>query len=148
MFYAKVRQMFDMFFMFVFCIVLVIVVMSTVNTMGMAVLERTREIGTLRALGLKRRGVSMLFAMEGSLLGVFGSLIGIVLHIYTWAVLKVVSPTYVYPGGSSPVPLIINFIPVTLIGLMCCLTVLSLIAAIIPARRAARQNIVNALGHT
>ncbi len=148
MFYAKVRQMFGVFFLFVFCIVLVIVVMSTVNTMGMAVLERTREIGTLRALGLKRRGVSTLFAMEGSLLGVFGSLIGIVLHICAWAIIKVVSPTYVYPGSSSPVPLIIDLVPVTLIGLMCCLTVLSLIAAIIPARRAARQNIVNALGHT
>lgn len=148
MFFAKVRQMFDIFFMFVFCIVLVIVVMSTVNTMGMAVLERTREIGTLRALGLKRRGVSMLFAMEGSLLGVFGSLIGIVLHTCAWALIKVMKPTYMYPGSSSPVPLDINFVPETLLVLMCCLTVLSLIAAIIPARRAARQNIVNALGHT
>jgi len=147
-FFAKVRQMFDIFFMFVFCIVLVIVVMSTVNTMGMAVLERTREIGTLRALGLKRRGVSMLFAMEGSLLGVFGSLIGIVLHSCTWALIKVIKPTYMYPGSSSPVPLEISFVPETLLGLMCCLTALSLIAAIIPARRAARQNIVNALGHT
>jgi putative ABC transport system permease protein len=148
MFFAKVRQMFDIFFMFVFCIVLVIVVMSTVNTMGMAVLERTREIGTLRALGLKRRGVSMLFAMEGGLLGVFGSLIGIVLHTCAWALINVIKPTYVYPGSSSPVPLQISFVPETLLGLMCCLTALSLIAAIIPARRAARQNIVNALGHT
>jgi putative ABC transport system permease protein len=148
MFFAKVRQMFDIFFMFVFCIVLVIVVMSTVNTMGMAVLERTREIGTLRALGLKRRGVSMLFAMEGSLLGVFGSLIGIVLHTCAWALINFIKPTYTYPGSSSPVPLQISFVPETLLGLMCCLTALSLIAAIIPARRAARQNIVNALGHT
>jgi len=148
MFYVKVRQMFGVFFLFVFCIVLVIVVMSTVNTMGMAVLERTREIGTLRALGLKRRGVSMLFAMEGSLLGVFGSFIGIALHTCAWAIIKAVEPTYMYPGSSSPVPLVINFVPETLIGLTCCLTVLSLIAAIIPARRAARQNIVNALGHT
>jgi putative ABC transport system permease protein len=148
MFFTKVRQMFDIFFMFVFCIVLVIVVMSTVNTMGMAVLERTREIGTLRALGLKRRGVSMLFAMEGSLLGVFGSLIGIVLHTCAWILINAIKPTYVYPGSSSPVPLQISFVPETLLGLMCCLTALSLIAAIIPARRAARQNIVNALGHT
>jgi putative ABC transport system permease protein len=148
MFYAKVRQMFGVFFLFVFCIVLVIVVMSTVNTMGMAVLERTREIGTLRALGLKRRGVSTLFAMEGSLLGVFGSLIGIVLHTCAWSLINVIKPTYTYPGSSTPVPLEISFVPETLLGLMCCLTVLSLAAAIIPARRAARQNIVNALGHT
>ena len=147
LFYTKVRQMFGVFFLFVFCIVLVIAVMSTVNTMGMAVLERTREIGTLRALGLKRRGVSMLFAMEGSLLGVFGSLIGIALHTCAWAIIKAVEPTYMYPGSSSPVPLVIDFVPETLLGLMCCLTALSLIAAIIPARRAARQNIVNALGH-
>ena len=80
LFYSKVRGMFDMMFLFIFCIVLVIVVMSTVNTMGMAVLERTREIGTLRALGLKRRGVSLLFALEGGMLGLLGSFMGVVLH--------------------------------------------------------------------
>jgi putative ABC transport system permease protein len=148
LFYSKVRGMMDMMFLFIFCIVLVIVVMSTVNTMGMAVLERTREIGTLRALGLKRRGVSKLFAIEGSLLGVFGSLIGIVLHTCVWAVIKTLSPTYTPPGISTPVPLIVSFVPETLFVLMCCLIGLSLIAAIVPARRAARQNIVNALGHT
>jgi putative ABC transport system permease protein len=147
LFYSKVRGMMDMMFLFIFCIVLVIVVMSTVNTMGMAVLERTREIGTLRALGLKRRGVSVLFAMEGGLLGVFGSLIGIVLHTCVWTIIKALSPTYTPPGISTPVPLIVSFVPGTLLVLMCCLTVLSLTAAIIPARRGARQNIVNALGH-
>ncbi len=69
LFYSKVKGMFGMIFLFIFCIVLVIVIMSTVNTMGMAVLERTREIGTLRALGLKKRGVSLLFALEGGLAG-------------------------------------------------------------------------------
>jgi putative ABC transport system permease protein len=147
LFYSKVRGMMDMMFLFIFCIVLVIVVMSTVNTMGMAVLERTREIGTLRALGLKRRGVSTLFAMEGGLLGVFGSLIGVVLHTCVWTIIKTVSPTYTPPGISTPVPLIVNFVPEALLVLMCCLTVLSLMAAIVPARRGARQNIVNALGH-
>jgi len=148
LFYSKVRGMMDMMFLFIFCIVLVIVVMSTVNTMGMAVLERTREIGTLRALGLKRRGVSALFAVEGGLLGVFGSLIGVVLHTCVWTIIKTVSPTYTPPGVSTPVPLIVNFVPEALWVLMCCLTVLSLMAAIVPARRGARQNIVNALGHT
>jgi putative ABC transport system permease protein len=148
LFYSKTRGMMDMMLLFIFCIVLVIVVMSTVNTMGMAVLERTREIGTLRALGLKRRGVSVLFAIEGGLLGVFGSLIGIVLHTSVWAVIKTLSPTYTPPGVSTPVPLIVGYVPKTLVVLMCCLVLLSLIAAIIPAKRAAKQNIVNALGHT
>jgi len=147
LFYSKVRGMFDMMFLFIFSIVLVIVVMSTVNTMGMAVLERTREIGTLRALGLKRRGVSLLFAMEGGLLGFIGSLIGVVLHVGGWAAIRALSPTYTPPGSSTPVPLTVSFVPQTLLVLILCLIVLSLTAAIIPARRAARQNVVDALGH-
>jgi putative ABC transport system permease protein len=147
LFYSKVKGMIDMMFLFIFCIVLVIVVMSTVNTMGMAVLERTREIGTFRALGLKRRGVSMLFAMEGGMLGLLGSFTGAVLHTVVWAVIRAIGPTYTPPGVSTPVPLTVNLVPQTLVLLSICIIILSLIAAIIPARRAARQNIVNALGH-
>ena len=84
LFYSKVKGMFDMIFMFLFIIVLVIVVMSVVNTMGMAVLERTREIGTLRALGLKRRGVGLLFAIEGAMIGLLGSILGVILNIIAW----------------------------------------------------------------
>jgi putative ABC transport system permease protein len=147
LFYSKVRGMFDMIFMFIFSIVLVIVVMSTVNTMGMAVLERTREIGTLRALGLKRRGVSLLFAMEGGLLGLFGSLIGVALHLIAWEIIRIFAPTYTPPGVSTPVPLIVDMVPQVLVVLMICLIGLSLLAAILPARRAAGQNVVEALGH-
>ena len=136
-----------MMFLFLFSIVLVIVVMSTVNTMGMAVLERTREIGTLRALGLKRRGVSLLFAMEGGLLGLFGSLIGVVLYMSVWAIIRALAPTYTPPGISTPVPLVVDFVPQALFLLILCLIFLSLFAAIIPARRAAKQNVVDALGH-
>jgi putative ABC transport system permease protein len=147
LFYSKVRVMFDVIFMFIFSIVLVIVVMSTVNTMGMAVLERTREIGTLRALGLKRRGVSLLFALEGGVLGFFGSVIGVILHIIGWAIIRTYPPTYTPPGISTPVPLIVDLVPEVLTVLMLCLILLSLLAAIIPARRAAGQNVVEALGH-
>jgi len=147
LFYLKVKGMFDMIFWFLFLIVLIIVVMSTVNTMGMAVMERTREIGTLRALGLKRRGVNFLFALEGALLGCFGSLLGIALNVAAWVCIRVIEPTYIPPGISSPVPLIVNLVPRAMVLLMVFLISLSLVAAILPARRAARQNVVEALGH-
>ncbi|MBN2124000.1 MAG: ABC transporter permease [Deltaproteobacteria bacterium] len=147
LFYGKVRGLFDMIFFFLFSIVLIIVIMSTINTMGMAVLERTREIGTLRALGLKRRGVSLLFAAEGALLGLLGCLGGIGLNIIVWAVIRGLAPTYVPPGVSTPVPLIVNLVPQAMATLTVFLVLLSLIAAILPARRAARQNVVDALGH-
>jgi len=148
LFYSKVKGMFGMIFLFIFCIVLVIVIMSTVNTMGMAVLERTREIGTLRALGLKKRGVSLLFALEGGLLGLIGSLVGTVLHVVVWAIVRRFPPTYTPPGLSTPVPLTIDLVPQAVLTLVICLILLSLIAAIIPARHAAKQNVVTALGHT
>jgi putative ABC transport system permease protein len=121
--------------------------MSTVNTMSMAVLERTREIGTLRALGLKRRGVSLLFAIEGGVLGFLGSLIGMALHLSVWAIIRGISPTYTPPGVSTPIPLIVNLVPQSMAVLMLFLIFLSLAAAILPARRAAKQNVVDALGH-
>jgi len=147
LFYSKVKGMFDMIFMFVFFIVLVIVVMSVVNTMGMAVLERTREIGTLRALGLKRRGVGLLFAIEGGMIGLLGSILGIVLNVAVWAIIRIVEPTYIPPGVSSRVSLVVNLVPQAMLMLAVFLILLSLIAAILPARRAASHNVVDALGH-
>lgn len=146
-FYNKVRGMMDMIFMFLFFIVFVIVVMSVVNTMGMAVLERTREIGTLRALGLKRRGVGILFAVEGAMIGLLGSFIGLIINVIVWAIIIAVEPTYIPPGVSSPVPLTVKLEPTVALMLMAFLILLSLIAAIMPARRAAKQNVVEALGH-
>jgi putative ABC transport system permease protein len=145
--FSKQKAVLDMIFMFLFSIVLVIVVMTTVNTMGMAILERTREIGTLRALGLKRRGVSLLFALEGSFLGFFGSIMGIILHTIVWAIIKIYPPKYSPPGVSMSVSLTVDMVPLMLFGLLLSFVLLSLFSAIIPARRAAKQNIVDALGH-
>jgi putative ABC transport system permease protein len=145
--FSKQKAMLDMMFMFLFSIVLVIVVMTTVNTMGMAILERTREIGTLRALGLKRRGVSFLFALEGAFLGFFGSITGIILHTCVWYIIKLHPPKYTPPGVSMSVSLTVDMVPTMLFILLLSLVLLSLFSAIIPARRAAKQNIVDALGH-
>lgn len=145
--FSKQKAFLDTMFMFLFSIVLVIVLMTTVNTMGMAILERTREIGTLRALGLKRKGVSILFALEGAILGFFGSLTGFVLHTIAWVIIKVYPPRYIPPGFSSPVRMFVDMVPLMLVVLLLGMVLLSMVAAIIPARRAARQNIVDALGH-
>ncbi len=145
--YLKMKSYLDTVFALIAGIVLVIVVMTTVNTMGMAILERTREIGTLRALGLKFKGVSLLFALEGAFLGFLGSIAGIVLHSVVWALIRLFPPYYVPPGFSEKVPVYIDFVPQVLLMLIFCFIILSTIAAIIPARGAARKNIVDALGH-
>ncbi len=146
-FYTNVKNMFDMIFLFIFSIVLVIVIMSTVNTMGMSVIERTREIGTLRALGAKRRTINMLFAIEGAMIGFIGSVAGAVFHLAIVFTIKAVSPSYTPPGCSSPVPLLVDFLPGNIVFMLCCMIFLAFAAAILPARQAARQNVVEALGH-
>src|SRR5207253_5112140 len=55
---------------------LVIVVFGVVNTMVMSVLERTREIGTMMALGVTRLRIGLLFLLEAAILATFGALAG------------------------------------------------------------------------
>jgi putative ABC transport system permease protein len=57
-------------------IILLIAGVGILNLMLMAVFERTREIGILAAMGLKRRGIVVLFLLEGTLIGLLGALVG------------------------------------------------------------------------
>ncbi len=145
--YRKIKGMFDTIFRFLFIIVFATVVMSVTNTMSMNVLERTREIGTLRALGLKRRGVLSLFTIESGLLGVLGSLAGMVLTIIGWWLVKTLQPTWVPPAVPRAVVIRIDLVPEKMIWSFLFLVVLCLVASLIPARRAAGLNVVEALGH-
>jgi putative ABC transport system permease protein len=146
-FYNQVKNLFDMIFLFIFSIVLVIAVMSVVNTMSVSVMERTREIGTMRALGLKRRGVKSLFATEGLLLGVLGCSAGSVIFFAVYSIISLTHPTYVPPASSSPVPLHVDLMWPALLRSMLFMASLSMVAAYVPARRSARMSIVDALGH-
>ncbi|CAM3202301.1 ABC transporter permease [Corallococcus sp. ZKHCc1 1396] len=146
-FFAGTNEMLGILLSFMGSIVLVIVVMSVINTMGVAVMERTREIGTLRALGLKKQGTVTLFALEGAMLGVLGCLIGTAIHTAVWAVIKVAQPMYTPPGFSEEVPFVIAYVPEFLVGLGFFMVVFALFAAILPASRASKQSVVVSLGH-
>jgi putative ABC transport system permease protein len=81
------------------------------------------------------------------MLGFLGTIFGIILNVIVWAIIRAAHPTYIPPGVSTPVPLIVNLVPQAMFFLMVFLVLLSLAAAILPARRAAKQNVVDALGH-
>lgn len=145
--YTKVKEMFDLIFLFLFLIVFIIVIMSVINTMSMTVLERIREIGTLRALGLKRRGVLMLFSIESCLMGIGGIAGGTLLCLLGWGCVQMFKPTWIPPGISVRIPLQIEFSLKSFWISGIFLIILCLIASLVPARRAAYSNVVDALGH-
>ncbi|MEI6212152.1 MAG: FtsX-like permease family protein [bacterium] len=145
--YLKIRNMFNVLFTFLFSIVLVIVVLSVVNTVGMAVMERTREIGTLRSLGLRRGGIVTMFAIESLLLGAVGSAIGAVVTALTILGVRLAGPTWIPPNIPVRVPLEVHFVPAYLVLSLVCLCLLCVFAAVLPARRASRMSIIDALGH-
>jgi putative ABC transport system permease protein len=148
MVYSKVKSFLDAIFIFLFGVVLFIAVLSIINTMSMVVLERTREIGTLRTLGLKRKGVAIIFALEGTFLGLFGCIAGFVLHILVLGITRYHPIRYSPPGASSSVLLYIDMVPDLLLMLFISFILISMASSVISARRAAYQNIVDALGHT
>jgi putative ABC transport system permease protein len=146
-FYQQVKSMFGMIFFFLFTIVLVVVVMSIANTMGMTVLERTREIGTLRSLGMKRRSIMALFSVEGGLLAALGCLIGLAIFVLVAAAINFFHVTYTPPNSSAAIPLVIALKVGDLAGSFLFLAALATASAMLPARRAARMEIVDAFGH-
>jgi putative ABC transport system permease protein len=146
-FYNQVHGMFDMIFGFIFSIVLTVVLMSVANSMGMTVIERTREIGTLRAIGLKRSGVIQLFTMESMLLTMIGCVTGLVISLLVrWGV-NVAHITYVPPNSVSPVPLLVDLDVGRTIFTFILMGIVGTLAAYMPARRAAKKDIIDALGH-
>jgi len=145
--YTKTVAMFNVIFKFVFVIVLVIVVLTVVNTISMAVMERTREIGTLRSLGLRRRGVIVLFAAESLLLAVLGSLAGLVFTLAAWLGVHLGEPMWYPPTIAIGIPIELRLVPRYMLVTLALLMLLAVLAAFFPARRAARMNVVDALGH-
>lgn len=146
-FYRQVHEMFDMIFGFIFSIVLTVVVMSVANSMGMAVVERTREIGTLRAIGLKRSGVIALFAGESLLLAVLGCALGLLLTLLVRYGINLADIHYTPPNSAAAVPLLVDIDAARLSFTAGLMLLVGTLAAWLPARRAARQPIIDALGH-
>ena len=146
-FYNQVHNMFDMIFGFIFSIVLTVVVMSVANSMGMTVVERTREIGTLRAVGLRRAGVVKLFTAESLMLTLLGCLSGLFITLAVRFGINVAHISYTPPNSASPVPLLVDLDLSHGIFTLILMVAVGTLAAYLPARRASKQAIIDALGH-
>ncbi|MFJ7075537.1 ABC transporter permease [Streptomyces sp. NPDC098781] len=108
-----------------------------VNTLGLSVVERTREIGLLRAIGLDRGQTGVMISLESVVIAVFGALMGIGLGVGTGALLQRAMVDTGVEYLSVPVGQLVLY----LLGGVA----IGVIAAIWPARRAARMQILRAI---
>lgn len=148
-FFVQTIQLFDTIFGFIFALIGAIVLFTVSNTMNTAVVERTVEIGTLRAIGLRRAGIRRLFVTEGALLGLCGAVLGVVLALLLSAIVNQLDLTWSAPGTVEALPLTLRIwgetgmIFGTTFGLIC----IAVLSAWWPAYRAAQLDVVDALRH-
>jgi putative ABC transport system permease protein len=146
-FYRSVKGLFSMIFAFIFSIVIIVVVMSIINAMSMTVVERTREIGALRAIGLRRTGVVRLFATEAAVLVGLGCAGGLVLTLLVRLAVNNAGIQYVPPNSSNVVNLLVDLDAGKMLLAFVVISALGAASALLPARRAARQQIIDSLAH-
>jgi ABC-type antimicrobial peptide transport system permease subunit len=115
-----------------------------VNTLVMAILERRREIGIMKAIGASDGDVKKLFFVEAGVMGIFGGVVGVTLG---WAIGRVINlGTNVYLRRQHFPPENVWSVPWWLVGgAILFALIVSLLSGLYPAARAARLDPVQAL---
>lgn len=147
--YRQTIDFFNSIFGFIACLIGVIVLFTVGNTMSMAVVERTVEIGTLRAVGQRRNGIRLIFVCEGMLLGVAGALLGVTSALLIATAINLSGMSWTPPGYVAAYPLQVRVWGDwgLIFGSTIGLTVVAIASAWWPANRASKLNIVDALRH-
>jgi putative ABC transport system permease protein len=148
-FYVQSQQLFDTIFGFIFVLIGGIVLFTVGNTMNAAVVERTVEVGTLRAVGLRQSGIHRLFLTEGLVVGCVGAVVGVAAALVFAFAFNSLHLTWVPPGASQRVSLslIVWGQNRMIVGTTITLILIAVGSAWWPAKRAARLKIVDALRH-
>ena len=148
-FYKSVRDLYNRIFGALGFIIGVIVVFVVTNAMAMAIIERTREIGTLRALGSLPGQLLRTLALEGMVLGGVGAVTGAALSLGLSLMLYVVPVNMpAPPGRSEGYPLTIAIDPTMYIATLATMVLLTMLASSWVARKTVNMAVVDALAHT
>ncbi len=131
-------------------ILFVIIMVGVTNTFRMIIYERTREIGTMRALGLQRGGLRGLFLLEAVLLSLGGALIGLIAAFLVALILSLIdfgtdNQFFIILKNGH---LFFKVLPAQITGNIVVVGLLTLLAALVPASRAAKLDPAHALRKT
>lgn len=144
--FFNIARMIDLMTLFIKIMLVAIVLVSIMNVMIMAVYERINEIGTIAAIGTKPGKILSLFVTEGFLLGVFGTLIGIVVSLVSIVGMNAVQITFDFGRQKGLVlsPTIGSGDVMTVAAIVVFIAVLG---SLQPAWKAARMDPITALRH-
>lgn len=147
-FFKQVRMLYFFIFGFMGLVLFLVVWLATANTLLMSVMERVREFGVLRALGLQPGQLVRLLQWEGAALGLIGGALGLVATLLLRAAANAVRIEMPAPPGSAHgYPLHIEAVPLVYLGTFLFLQLTLQVAALYPGLKAAKLRIVEALRH-
>jgi putative ABC transport system permease protein len=118
----------------------VIALLGVVNTIALSVIERTRELGLLRAVGMQRKQLRRMIRVESVVISVYGALLGLVVGLgFGWAIVHALADDGI-SEFSLPIVRILLVLVVAGLG--------GVLAAVLPARRAAKMDVLQAIATT
>ena len=129
-------------------IALIVAALGIINTMVMSILERTREIGVMKAVGASEQQIKIIFFFEAGIIGLLGGILGVVLGWLVSRLANWIANIWVARQGGPGGGIEFFYLPAWLIiGAIGFSILVSLLAGLYPAMRAARVNPVEALRH-
>lgn len=147
-YYVAVRDLYNRIFSILGLVIVLMVMFAVSNTLGMSILERTREVGALRALGTFQSQLVKVFALEGLILSLAGTVLGMLsaagISLALYFIDVQMPPP---PGRSVGYPLHINLSPSLYAATTLAIVLISLASAWFVSRRTTSKPIIEALSH-
>jgi putative ABC transport system permease protein len=133
---ASVNQLLNLIYVLLF-FAIVIALFGIANTLGLSIIERTREIGLLRAVGMTQRQVRSSVRWESVIIALLGTILGLIIGVvFAWAVVRALNEDGIDQFSLAPAQLLLIVVLAALFGT---------IAAALPARRAAKLDILESI---
>jgi len=138
---AEQKEQIDIFLAIIYALLglaIIIAVLGIVNTLALSVIERTREVGLLRAIGMQRRQLRRMIRLESVAIALLGAVLGMIMGVVFGVVLQRAIADQGVDVLSIPWAQLAVFVVLAAVA--------GMLAAVLPARRAARLDVLTAIG--